>query len=426
MAEIKKYHKPLNINIGMVIFAAIFIYVCICISMYFRTSHIRPYEVREGSLASDKLYTGIALREETVVEADSAGYVNYYVREGERAACGDLVYTTSASDTTDLKSRAAEDVTLSESELSQLKSDVVNFTHGFSEEDFGNAYNFKYSMKSAMLKFTGSTLLNELSSGNSGLRASYAPSTGIVMYWTDGLENTTADDITAEDFDSAKHAKNQLLSNEMISAGAPAYKICDKEEWSIVIKTDASTAADLEAEGYVKVRFLKNQLESWGVVSLISGADQGTYVKLTFTNSMVTFSNERYLEIELLVHDETGLKIPNTSIAQREFYLIPTDFVTLSIYSEVNGKYYVDADALRSGDVLHATDSTRTCSVSEKATLTGVYNMNKGYADFRQIEILYQNEEYAIVKSNTDYGLNVYDLIVQDASTVTADQFIYR
>ena len=92
----------------------------------------------------------------------------------------------------------------------------------------------------------------------------------------------------------------------------------------------------------------------------------------------------------------------------------------------MNGKYYVDADALRSGDVLHATDSTRTCSVSEKATLTGVYNMNKGYADFRQIEILYQNEEYAIVKSNTDYGLNVYDLIVQDASTVTADQFIYR
>ena len=27
---------------------------------------------------------------------------------------------------------------------------------------------------------------------------------------------------------------------------------------------DAATAADLEAEGYVKVRFLKNQLESWG------------------------------------------------------------------------------------------------------------------------------------------------------------------
>ena len=145
----------------------------------------------------DKLYTGIALREETVVEADSAGYVNYYVREGERAACGDLVYTTSASDTTALKSRAAEDVTLSESELSQLKGDVINFTHGFSEEDFGNAYNFKYSMKSAMLKFTGSTLLNELSS-----RQQRTPRFLCTLYrychvLDRRLEGITADDITA-------------------------------------------------------------------------------------------------------------------------------------------------------------------------------------------------------------------------------------
>ena len=83
-------------------------------------------------------------------------------------------------------------------------------------------------------------------------------------------------------FDSAKHAKNQLLSNEMISAGAPAYKICDTEEWAIVIKTDAATAADLEAEGYVKVRFLKNQLRSWGAVSLISGAPPGDLCEAYF------------------------------------------------------------------------------------------------------------------------------------------------
>ena len=62
----------------------------------------------------------------------------------------------------------------------------------------------------------------------------------------------------------------------------------------------------------------------------------------------------------------------------------------------------------------------------KNALLIGVYNMNKGYADFRQINILYQNEEYAIVKSNTRYGLNVYDYIVLDASAVTDEQFIYE
>ena len=56
----------------------------------------------------------------------------------------------------------------------------------------------------------------------------------------------------------------------------------------------------------------------------------------------------------------------------------------------------------------------------------GVYNINKGYADFRQIVILYQNEEYAIVKSNTAYGLNVYDYIVLDSATVHDDDFIYE
>lgn len=454
MAEIKKYRKPLNINIGMVIFAAIFIYVCICISMYFKSNHIRPYEVREGSLASDKLYTGIVLRNETIVDASSGGYINYYIREGERAACGDLIYTTSQTESTpDTLSASGEGNALSDSDLSQLKSDVINFTHGFSPDSYAKTYDFKYSMKSAMLKFTGSNLLSQMASSGNGLNASYAPQTGIVMYWTDGFESKTAESITAQDFENTKYTKNQLLGKETVETGDPVYKICDQEEWYIVLKADEQAAAELLEEGYVKVRFMKNQLESWGAVSLIQGADGNTYVMLTFTNSMVTFCNDRFLEIELLVHDETGLKIPNTSIAQREFYLIPTDYVTqsgdadsygvlretvlengkesteyveVSIYSEVDGEYYVDADALRSGDVLQKADSTSEYKVSKKATLTGVYNMNKGYADFRQIEILYQNEEYAIVKSNTDYGLNVYDLIVQDASTVTADQFIYR
>ena len=53
-----------------------------------------------------------------------------------------------------------------------------------------------------------------------------------------------------------------------------------------------------------------------------------------------------------------------------------------------------------------------------------MYNINKGYADFKQINILYQNEEYSIVKSNTQYGLNVYDYIVLDAASVEEDEII--
>ena len=62
--------------------------------------------------------------------------------------------------------------------------------------------------------------------------------------------------------------------------------------------------------------------------------------------------------------------------------------------------------------------------VKERGTLTGVYNSNKGYADFKEITILSQNDEYAIVKPNSTYGLRVYDYIALKADTVSDDQFI--
>lgn len=90
--KIKRYRKPLNLNIGMMIFVVIFIYVVVCVIMYFQTSHIVRYEVKEGSLATDTVYRGVALRDETVVYASTAGYVNYYAWDGSRVAQNDLVY----------------------------------------------------------------------------------------------------------------------------------------------------------------------------------------------------------------------------------------------------------------------------------------------------------------------------------------------
>lgn len=459
VTKIRKYHKPLNLNIGMVIFAVIFIYVCICISMYFKDNHIRPYEVREGSLSSENLYTGVILREETVVTADAAGYVNYYAREGERAAVGNLIYTVDETGRLSdyLNSSDTGDNSLSDADLSQLKSEIVNFSHGFSPQNFSTAYDFKYTIKGTVLKLASASLLENISDLDGEFRStvslSYTPYTGIVMYWIDGYETLTAQEVNTGTFKNDGYEKKQLISNELVAAGDTVYKICEKESWSLVIPVDENKAAELLEEEFVKVRFMKNQDESWGEVEILHNPDGNVYAQLTFTNSMVSFASDRFLEVELLLHEETGLKIPNTSIVEREFFLIPeafvtrsgdsdsygvlreavledgtrsTEYVPVTVYSLVDGEYYVDADIIKSADHLFMPDSTETYTVSKRATLQGVYNMNKGYADFRQIEILYHNEEYSIVKSNTEYGLNVYDLIVQDASSVSVDQFIYK
>ncbi len=255
-------------------------------------------------------------------------------------------------------------------------------------------------------------------------------------------------DMTADLLDSSKYERNQLISNSLLGAGDTAYKISTNENWSIVIKeNDLEKVQNLADRQYVKVRFLKNQDESWGKVSYNTNDAGDTFVEFTFTNSMITFSKDRFLNVELITEEEKGLKIPNSAIAEKNFFIVPKEYVTkgnnnnygvlrakydengsetsefveVEIYNETDDAYYVDDLSLRSGDNLIKTDSQEKYIVSEKKSLIGVYNINKGYADFRQVSILYQNEEYSIVKSNTMYGLNVYDYIVLDASTVEGD-----
>lgn len=145
------------------------------------------------------------------------------------------------------------------------------------------------------------------------------------------------------------------------------------------------------------------------------------------------------------------MKVPNSAIAQKEFFLIPKEFITkggnnengvlresysengevttefipTTLYQESDEDYYVDNSILDVGNNLIKPDSEEKYTVSRSATLTGVYNINKGYADFKEIEVLYENDEYSIIQSNTTYGLSAYDRIVLDAESVDMDELIY-
>lgn len=460
VTKVRKYRKPLNLNIGMIIFGVVFIYVIVGVILYFQTSHIVRYEVQEGSLVTNNIYRGVVVRDETVIPTGAAGYVNYYAREGERVAKNDLVYVVDETGrlSESLESAALGENTLTNKELSEFRNEITNFIHGFDVMNYENTYEFKYSLQNTLMKLANSNMLSSI--GNMGgegganiVNYAYAPSTGIVAYWTDGYEDLTAQDVTMDIFDDKEYEKNHILSNTLMAVGDTAYKLATNENWSIVIPVEPDRGAKLQDKGYIKVKFLKNQYESWGEAKLLTNADSNTYLQLSFTNSMVTFLSDRFLDVELIVEDETGLKIPVSSIVQKEFFLIPEDYVisggssgrgtvvrqcyledgTISSenleidlynFDDESKEYYLDSSILNAGDILYKMDSQETYTVSKRATLIGVYNINRGYADFKQINILYQNEEYAIVKSNTRYGLSVYDYIVQDASTVKDDQFI--
>lgn len=453
-------YRPEKIHLtpGMIIFGIIFIYIVICIVMSLNNKNIVAYEVVEGSLSVPNVYEGLAVRDETVFPVNGTGYINFFARESEHVACGDLIYSLDSSGKiAEMMDASEEEVLFSDRDLNDIQNNIVQFQNAFSPKDFGQTYDFKSRVDGMTMKLSNYNMLSNINSilGGAANNVSfqYAPLSGVVVYGIDGYETLKPEDVTAEMFGEERKTQVRLEANQLVSSEDKAYKLIDNENWSIVVPMEKSRAQELLEEDYVEVKFLKNQYVSWAKVNVLDNAD-GTYVKLDFTNSMITFAEDRYIDLEILYNQEKGLKVPNTAIVEKEFYLIPIDFkqegtgksgtgvflkksydeegkeitknVEAKIYYADEEFYYVDTSNFQSGDYIYKSESSQKLEINKVGTLIGVYNINKGYADFTSITILYSNEEYSIVKSNTQYGLSEYDYIALDASMVEADDFIYE
>lgn len=452
-------NKPRESKLGIVVFLCILVYILICVFGYMTQKHIVPYQVKEGALSVNNTYRAIALRDEMVVQATGAGYINYYAREGSRVAFNDLVYTLDETGHLSeyIKGRETGESSLTASDLSELRADLISFGNSFDERNFQTVYDFKYTLEGDVVKLGSYNLLenmNNFSDANAGMiQYCAAPKTGIIVYNYDGFEDLTIESITKDTFNEEEYEKVNLLNNELIGSGDRVYKLCTNEDWSIVIQVDEEKAKELAEEGYVLVRFLKNQYESWGKVEAYAGPMGDNFVKLTFTNSMISFCTDRFLDVELLLDTQKGLKIPLSSIAEKTFYIVPrnyitksgsneeegvllesfaedgtmsTKFVATTIYNETDTDYYIDGTNLKIGEYIVEPSTDEKYAISKQGSLIGVYCVNKGYADFRQINVLLQNDEYAIVEPNTMYGLNVYDYIALDAKSVGDDELLYK
>lgn len=453
------FPKQSKFNIAILILLAVLVYLVVCVYSFFSKEQVVGYEVREGVLVEDSRYEAVIMREEKLILSEATGYVNYFVAERERIGVGNLVYTLDESGTImDYTATAnLSENSLTKEQKDEFRSVLDDFVKKYDSHHLKSLYQLDNTLQNHTQKIANNNLLKDLSkisSLNGLVKYHYAQETGNVAYWTDGLENLTATEVTSALFTDTDYVQNQLSGNRLVAAGEPVYKLFNSEKWSIAFPvTDTAVAQKYLEEEVVEVTFLKNDISIWGTVSLVPNTLGETVVVLSFQSAGINFVNDRFLEIEISTDDEVGLKIPVSAIVQKEFMLVPEEYVRyveeedayyinmesymetgersirkleVTPYSLKDGKYYLDDINLTLGARLIKADSDETYAVSEKATLTGVYNMNKGYADFKQITVKQQNEMYAIVESNTQYGLNVYDYIVLNAGAVSENDFIYE
>lgn len=455
--SIKKYRGRRDLNVGIILFAIVLIYLLVTVISYLGRDKISVYEVRKGSIVRDTSYTGLVVREETAVTAEADGYISYYQNENSKVKTGTNIYALSDEviDTETGSEDEVQGISLNPDLQSGIILQLQNYNENYSANDFAKIYSMKNSINTMLQDTYSVTRTQQLSSviKDSGIEVtSYkAPRDGIIALTVDGYENITKDTFTPDNFDLTQY-ENTVLSDQMqISAGDPVYRLITDESWSVIVPLDEETAESLikDEVSSIRVRVDKDSESMWADLTIIQ-KEGGYYGCLDFDNSMIRYAEDRFLNIELILEDESGLKIPKSSVVDQKFYVIPEDYITtggnssssgimiskqdgnmeftpVDIYDVSDeGEVCISRDNVEEGTIILKPDSDETYVIGKTRSLQGVYNINKGYAVFKKVKILCENDEYYIVREGEDYSLSNYDHIVQNGKSVNADDIVFQ
>ncbi|MBE5914848.1 MAG: hypothetical protein E7274_12455 [Pseudobutyrivibrio ruminis] len=453
--KIIKYPKQYHFSIGFIVIGVMFIYMMYHLFTYVTADNITVYEVSQGSISSNLEYNALAIRQEQIVYADNSGDILYLAENFGKVGSKSQVY---ALDTTGEILSSLEDsgddseIVLDEEDYSKIQSTVSNYLIDYDGINFTKTYSFKNDLESQVeqlytvsaMESMGDSLDSAIASGSFNIYNSATP--GLVVYSIDGMEDLTTDTFTADSFDTSEYSTENLKAQESVVVGQPVYKLITSDHWNLVLEVDQDLYDSLQGESYLKIRFLEDDTETWTNLEFQEKAGK-YYLVLTLDDSMDRFADSRYVHVKIINNNISGLKIPNSSIVEKEFYTIPKDYmmqgnntddagfllqsgsenmyITPTIYYESDEYYYIDDEIVTRGDKLIKPNSNEQYVVgSTTDKLEGVYNVNKGYAVFKQIEILYQNDDYSIIKTGTNYGISMYDHIVLQGDEVEENSII--
>lgn len=455
------YPDHFKLNIGTCIFIIILIYVLIRIFMSIPKEALSIYEVQNSYIDTNINTTALIVRNETLINADSSGYISYYVRDGEKIGKEKTIYTIDETGSVyeKLKDSTSDQLALSDSGLTEIRTRISNFENYFDYSGFSDVYNFKYDIENAVLELTNEAVIEQLTSlgDNDASTSTYkkisTKEAGIVTYYQDGYETFDIKNFKAKDIDKSTYKKTTLKTGEIVNTGDPVYKLITSENWYLVAPLSDTEVKALKDKNSVQIN-IHNSSKNIACNFELTKKGDSNFIILSLNQQMVNYINERYIDITILMDQNNGLKIPNTAIAKKKVYKVPTDYLSTgsdstqknllnvkklddkgevtikqvkpAIYKTEDKYCYINPDDFSKEDVLVniQNDDTLSLSKADSTELEGVFCVNQGTASFRYIDILYQDTEYSIVKPDVPYSISWYDRIVLNQTMVKENQII--
>lgn len=445
--------EKIQLNIGFVVFVIIFIYLTITVIASLMKKTISVCRVEEGQIVNSAVFTGVCIRNESVIYSKGSGYINFYVGEGDKVASSGNIYLLNS----ELPVAQTRNDTASKqvsADYSEMRDLVTVFTKNYSDSQFSKTYSLNYNLQSLVTEIISHSEIDHYKSNPSNGKVVSADSSGIVSYSYDRYENLTVADVNQSVLSGSSYEVMQIDPYTFVQEGQPAYKLVYDHKWQIVIPLTEVQAKQLEDMNSVNMTFPKDNLETIADFYVYNGTD-GYYGVLGLNDYMVRYISERYVDVELIFTEASGLKIPTSALTQKDFYKIPieylieddrsyesgfycerinedgevvADFRTSGIYYQDNEYFYVSMDDFSFGDYigkLNSGEKDERFRIGATGQLDGVYNVNKGYTQFEIVRILHRNSDYCIVQENLNYSVAIYDNIVLNSENVTENQIVY-
>lgn len=456
--NIIRVKKRREVNIGIIVFLVILVYIVSYAYIFLTKTEIPLYEVQPGEIYTTSQCDGMILRDEELVYTEIAGYLNYYFGEGSRVAKNCTIYSIDSNrDMYDLLSGNATEIKLSGDDLADLKQ-LLQKKLIYSEKESSIAEK-KAEITTGYQRLIDTMLLKELNRivTDTGIISNFhvvsAEKSGIISYMLDAYTDYTIQDVTAACFEN-KEDVGSLYSAELVAANSPVYKLINGDNWSIVVLLTEDLYGQLLGKETATF-YLNNELKITAPINCYR-KDNACFAEITMDKYLSNYTSERFINVNFEVEYVEGLKIPETAITFKDYYRIPEEYLVLGgneteqvkgllveefntetgtaqytfkeagLFYQNDGFAYIDCKDFAKETYISTPDmSARVMLYTFVNKLEGAYNINKGYSVFKRIERLKTENGYVIVKKNSESGLSAYDHIALDASTVTEDAVIY-
>lgn len=474
VAKKKKQHKQTDsflhrfllggglVNLNNIIFFILLAYSVYAWVNYATKEKYNYYEVTSGSLEESERYSGVILRDEQSFRASADGYISYYILDKKRVPAGAKVYYISADEQIAqlIEANTDSSMEISSQVYTAVKNELSGFVLGYNDDNFKSVYDTKYALDLRLAEYTGMAGLESVEKILTQKGVNYIEDStdrsGTFSVTTDTLTGKTLENVDDSFFDASKNEVNNLRTGMKVKSGSQVYKLVQSDYWNIVFKMTQK-----QFEKYADKKVLNIYIPSADIYlkagfSMHLTEDGKTYAVLSFDKFMIEFINDRYIDFEIIADKNEGLKIPQSSVVDKDFFLIPMDyatrganglgwgfnkewnedgvksirFVPADIYYTDNEQKLsyvkVDDESLFAGDVLIKPGSDEVFVVQDVDILSGVYIINKGYTQFKVIEVIAADDEFLIIKEGTSYGLSVYDHILSNPAGYDEGVVLYK